>query len=367
MNKISSSNPKPLEIIIHLVSWFLIFGFPLLLVDRSANSFDWQGYFRHLKIPLIFAIVFYCNYNWLVPRILFNKQKKKYFFCNLILIAILALFLHFSGCKPPHPDRPHRIHPQRTVQPHPHWIFLSRDIVLMGCIAGLSVAIRMSREWSKAEAARREAEKSRTEAELSNLRNQLSPHFLLNTLNNIYALIAFDANRAQEAVQELGQLLRHVLYNNQQTFVPLRQEAEFITHYVELMRIRLPKEVHLSFKIEILPEKETMIAPFIFISLIENAFKHGVSTTLDSFISIKLSEDTYGVVKCEILNSNHPKNNLDKSGSGIGLEQVSRRLKLLHPHHHEWLQGTDESGKVYHSILTIYTSPIKPKDLPSNT
>lgn len=361
MNKISSSNPKPLEVIIHLVSWFLIFGFPLLLVDRSSNSFDWLDYFRHLKVPMIFAIVFYCNYNWLVPQVLFNKQRKKYFFYNLVLIAIMALFSHFSSNKHPHQNRPPRIHPQRNMQPPPHWIFLSRDIVLMGCIAGLAVAIRMSREWAKAEAGRREAEKNRTEAELSNLRNQLSPHFLLNTLNNIYALIAFDSNKAQEAVQELGQLLRHVLYNNQQTFVPLRQESEFITHYVELMRIRLPKEVSLSFKIETLPEKETMIAPFIFISLIENAFKHGVSTTLDSFISIKLSEDYNGVVKCEILNSNHPKNNLDKSGSGIGLEQVSRRLELLYPHHYEWVRGTNEDGKIYHSILTIYTSSIKPE------
>ena len=95
----------------------------------------------------------------------------------------------------------------------------------------------MSSRWQQLEAARREAENSRAEAELKNLRNQLNPHFLLNTLNNIYALIAFDADKAQAAVQELSRLLRHVLYDNQQSFVPLHKEMDFIRNYIELMRI----------------------------------------------------------------------------------------------------------------------------------
>lgn len=103
---------------------------------------------------------------------------------------------------------------------------------------GLSVAIRMSLRWSATELERREAVKSRTEAELKNLRNQLNPHFLLNTLNNIYALTAFDTEKAQQAIQELSKLLRYVLYDNQETFVPLTKEVEFIRNYIELMRIR---------------------------------------------------------------------------------------------------------------------------------
>ena len=107
----------------------------------------------------------------------------------------------------------------------------------------LSAAIRLSGRWVQVEAARREAEKSRTEAELKNLRNQLNPHFLLNTLNNIYALIAFDTDKAQTAVQELSRLLRHVLYDNQQNFVTLGKEMDFIKNYIALMRIRLSSNV----------------------------------------------------------------------------------------------------------------------------
>ncbi len=134
------------------------------------------------------------------------------------------------------------------------------------------------------EAARKEAERNRTEAELKNLRNQLNPHFLLNTLNNIYALIAFDTDKAQQAVQELSKLLRYVLYDNQQTYVPLGKETDFIRNYIELMRIRLSSNVQMTTQIDILPDSQTLIAPLIFISLIENAFKHGISPTERSFI-----------------------------------------------------------------------------------
>ena len=165
---------------------------------------------------------------------------------------------------------------------------------------------------------------------LKNLRNQLNPHFLLNTLNNMYALIAFDSDKAQQAVQELSKLLRYVLYDNQQTYVPLCKEVDFIRNYIELMRIRLSSNVKMTTQFDIQPDSQTLIAPLIFISLIENAFKHGISPTETSFISIRISDSNKEVI-CEIRNSNHPKTMEDKSGSGVGLEQVSRRLEILYP------------------------------------
>lgn len=190
---------------------------------------------------------------------------------------------------------------------------------------------------------------------MKNLKNQLNPHFLLNTLNNIYALIAFNCDKAQEAVQELSKLLRHVLYDNQQTFVPLEKELDFIRNYVALMRIRLPQQVEISLHLETDPGSSLLIAPLLFISLIENAFKHGISPTAHSFISIAITGNTDGTVRCEIQNSNYPKTGQDKSGSGIGLEQVSKRLELIYPKHYEWEKGISANGQVYSSILTIQT------------
>lgn len=234
----------------------------------------------------------------------------------------------------------------------PHFIFFMRDIATMIFAAGLSVAIRVSIRWNETEKARREAVKSRTEAELKNLRNQLNPHFLLNTLNNIYALIAFDSDKAQQAVQDLSKLLRYVLYDNQEMFVPLQKEIDFIKNYIELMRIRVSDKVNIVTEFNIKPQSQTPIAPLIFISLIENAFKHGISPSGESFINISISENDNEII-CVIKNSNFPKTEKDKSGSGIGLEQVRKRLEIIYQGNYKWECYLSDNGKIYNSSIVI--------------
>ena len=210
----------------------------------------------------------------------------------------------------------------------------------------------MIQRWQHLEEARKEAETARAEAELSNLRNQLNPHFLLNTLNNIYALISFDQDKAQMAVGELSKLLRHMLYENQQDFVQLSKEADFMRNYVELMKIRLTDNVKVTTNINVAPNDSTPVAPLIFISLIENAFKHGISPQGKGDIKIGLSQ-VDGDITCEICNTCYPKRENDKSGSGIGLEQVSRRLELMYPDRYTWEKGITDDGKEYYSKITI--------------
>lgn len=346
------SQRRFLELGIHVISWLLIFGFPLVFMDRES-SFNAARFLRHSCVPLCYFIIFYANYLWLVPRCMFVDETRKYVLGNAALILGLSVLLHLymeSVSTPPPPDFARHI-PSR-------WIFYVRDMGMMVFVAGLGAAIRTSLRWRQAEERLIEAERQKTEAELKNLKNQLNPHFLLNTLNNIYALIAFDSDKAQEAVQELSKLLRHVLYDNQQTFVPLGKELDFVRNYVELMRIRLPRQVQVDVKLETPPGESLLIAPLIFISLIENAFKHGISTTAHSFISVSISGQPDGTVRCEILNSNHPKSGQDKSGSGVGLEQVGRRLELIYPGHYRWVKGISGDGRVYSSILTIQTKSL---------
>ncbi len=338
------------EVLIHIIGWGIVFGFPFLLMNRSDFSVSWMAYLRHdSAVPVSFLIVFYINYCFFIPHFLFKGRIKQYIALNLLLILCTAIGVHFwqsfvshSYVKPSGPRRP---------KP-PSWIFILRDVFSMILTVGLAAAIRMSGRWADIEAARREAEKSRTEAELKNLRSQLNPHFLLNTLNNIYALIAFDSDKAQAAVQELSRLLRHVLYDNQQNYVALGKEMDFIRNYIELMRIRLAANVSVETQIDIRADSRTEIAPLIFISLIENAFKHGISPTEPSFIRIHFSESPSQIC-CEISNSYHPKNQADKSGSGIGLEQVRKRLELTYPGRYEWNQGVSDDGKEYKSVLSI--------------
>ena len=345
--------PRTVSTLIHVIGWGIAFGFPFLMTSRSGFTINWKDYFGHICVmPMSLLIVFYANYFLLIPRYLFKDRIQQYLMLNLVLIALVVgigqiwqEYFFFS-----HPVRD--FGPNRRPMGPPRWTFVLRDACSLALIAGLSAAIRFSTRWAQIEAARREAEQSRTEAELKNLRNQLNPHFLLNTLNNIYALIAFDAEKAQNAVQELSRLLRHVLYDNQQNYVPLNKEMDFIRNYIELMRIRMPQHVKVDTDIDISPGSRTPIAPLIFISLIENAFKHGISPTETSFIRIRFSENTQAI-RCEITNSCHPKTQADKSGSGIGLEQVKRRLELTYPGHYRWQYGPNADGSIYQSLLII--------------
>ncbi|MBQ8441987.1 MAG: histidine kinase [Bacteroides sp.] len=361
--KTSRFEQKPLRISIHVISWLLIFCFPITQTGWES-SFDWQNYLRHALVPLCSFGLFYINFLYLIPRCLFHHQKKTktFFLVNAILIITFSLLVHYGNmlmldmiCPnyrqiPPPP-------PPRHIQFFGKYVHLVRHIFVMAFTVILSTVIYVSLRWRETEERLIEAERQKADAELKNLKNQMNPHFLLNTLNNIYALIAFNSEKAQEAVLELSKMLRHILYDNQSAKVSLEKELEFINNYISLMRIRLSKSVKISVKLNQGP-RPLQIAPLIFISLIENAFKHGISPTEESFISINIHGEADGKITCEIMNSNFPKNESDKSGSGIGLEQVQQRLELSYPNLYEWNKGISAEGSTYTSILTIQSTEL---------
>ena len=170
-------------------------------------------------------------------------------------------------------------------------------------------------------------------AEVRALQAQINPHFLFNTLNNIYALIPIDRTKAQFAVHSLSHMLRYVLYENNQNYIPLEKEIQFVRNYVELMELRLPDRVETTVD---LPEQADgyTIAPLLFITLVENAFKHGVSPSQPSFVHISIRMVKEGTLVCTIENSDFPKTDADRSGSGIGLQNLRKRLNLLYPNRH---------------------------------
>ena len=219
---------------------------------------------------------------------------------------------------------------QESLPRPPRYVFIARDMMLMALTVALSVAIKMTGGWYETENEKQELKKAQAEAELQNLKSQLNPHFLFNTLNNIYSLIAINQDKAQYAVHDLSRMLRHVLYENNQHFVSVDKEFEFMKSYIELMSLRLPKSTQLEVSI---PERGNgaMIAPLLFIPLIENAFKHGVSSTQESLINIKFELQEDNRLNCLVENSNYPKKDNDRSGSGIGLTNLKRRLELLYP------------------------------------
>ncbi len=345
---------KQKEFLIHSLCWIIIICFPMFFFGQGENfGVVWPRYVRAVGGPLSYMIVFYANYLWLVPKYLLSSDKRKFrdfFVANLLLIvvAVMVNSLWWNAINqflPPTHQPPFK----RSRVP----MFFHAGLMQL-LIVALSVALRMGQRWQLVEQHKKEAEQANMETELKNLRTQLNPHFVLNTLNNIYSLIAFDTERAQKAVEELSHLLRHVLYdNNNSELVPLHKEVEFIRDYIELMKIRCTDNVRVDINIHVADDDSTPIAPLLFISLVENAFKHGISPTKPSFITVAI-KNTDGVVVCDIVNSNFPKTEDDKSGSGIGMEQVQRLLTLRYPNKFSWTHGPSYDGATYRSTIRIH-------------
>lgn len=343
-------SPKRFGWIIHVVAWAVLFCLPLILTGR-AQSISLDGFLRFSVILGSIIIVFYTNYSFLVKRFLFTRKTIYFVLINLLLIIFFVWLVHAIMNFIPLPEGVEPPRPPKEEEAFFKLRFFFMHFIVYLFVAVLGVALKVTTSWYDIDASRKELERSRSEAELQNLKSQLNPHFLFNTLNNIYSLIAFSPEKAQVAVHDLSRLLRYMLYESSQPLVPLEKELDFIRNYVELMRIRLPENVELITNISDKIASNTMVAPLLFISLIENAFKHGVSNNKPSFIHIDIYQKEEKVI-CSIRNSDFRKKaEQDKSGSGIGLSNLRRRLSFLYPEQYIFKCGHEEGN--YYSLLSI--------------
>lgn len=318
--------------------FFLIFSAILLMVlvqawhnMRAAMGVFFVITFIMLRLWVVFAI----NNYVLVPKLFMVKEGKKrkrwlFSLLNLVLIAVVnfRLFIYF---------------PTFGNQKWQHVAYFSYSIssVLLLVVSFVMVGLAIGRNsYKKQQQLNKQLveEKSRnTEAELAWLKNQLNPHFLFNTLNNISSLVQIDSDMAQDKIGQLSDLLRYALYETKSEFVPLKGELEFMQNYIDLMSLRCGSNVDIKTNFDIKDMNRT-VAPMLFLAPIENAFKHGVSSSKPSFIHISMTDDGDKLVfRCD--NSNYPKDDHNRSGSGIGIENLKRRLQLIYPDRHSFEQS----------------------------
>lgn len=187
-------------VFIHLAAWSILFIFPLLFIERFGNINRMHN-FSLIKFyiqPICIACIFYINYLWLIDKVLFRKKTIRFILYNLLLIVManVAIYLVHRMVIPES-----ILHQRPTPIPPPRPGFMQwQDSITLVLVVGLSAAIKVTQKWITTEKERKQLEQERTEAELKNLKNQLNPHFLFNTLNNIYSLIAISPERAQSAV-----------------------------------------------------------------------------------------------------------------------------------------------------------------------
>lgn len=331
---------------IHLCVWLYVFLTPLLF-RGPRESFEWLRYLRGCTMPLLAVGVFYMNYLLLVPRYYMSSRWARYLAHNLalVLVAIVIQEVMMNLVFPP--IKPHL--PIGVIAKPKAWIvmlFSVRGLLTYSFMAVTAVALRLSLSWHATEV-------DRQRAELLNLKSQLNPHFLLNTLNNIYALMDFDTPKARAAILQLAGMLRYMLYEDSARPVKLLREIDFLRQYIDLMKLRVADNVDVRLDVQLPPNCVHEVMPNIFVSLVENAFKHGVGCEGKSFVHVSCVHSDDGTVTFSVRNSNHPKPSTDHQPGGIGLQQVARRLELLYPGQYSWTHGPSADGLTYMAEIVL--------------
>lgn len=335
---------KNISILSHLLVWIVLFSMPYLLSYGQEQNLN--RIISHFWIPLVFyTVVFYLNYFVLIDRFLFTKKMVQFIIINLVLIAgflVLKELIETTFFNELVQQRPKNT--DSNGPPIKMFIYIQMLLFLAPLL--FSIAIKTTQRWVKTEAERKEAANVKLKSELQHLHYQLQPHFFFNSLNNIYALVDISPEQAKTSIHSLSKLMRYMLYETNEELVPLSKEIDFMKKYIDLMKLRVSDKtvVNYSFPSE---ESGIKIAPLLFISLIENAFKHGVSARKESTIQINMNYVKKTVV-FTIENDNFPKKTDDKSGSGIGIPNIEKRLELLYPNKNNFKTVVENNRYIAH-------------------
>jgi len=306
--------------VLHFIYWILAWFFLNLLFGYGELLNRLSVYYSFV-ILLITAGVTYLIIGYLIPRFLF-KGRYGLFLIYLLFTIIVSLDLELIT-----------VMFFLVYEKFQVLIYHTRDIYSM--LAGtyfivfLSAGIKLTEYWFSEQQRRQVAMKEKVETELKLLKSQIHPHFLFNTLNNIYALALQKSDQAPDAIIKLSELLDYLLYHGENEHVPLLKEIELIDHYIELEKLRYGDRLQASFE-KIGDPGKVKIAPVLLLPFVENAFKHGISQSRNRVwlrIRLEISDRS---INFHIENSKPGITSKVSSGGGIGLENLKRRLAILY-------------------------------------
>jgi two-component system, LytTR family, sensor kinase len=327
------------QIIIHIAAWACFLLLPPVFYPRPRDhefTIFPEHYFTtyfFVNYGIIIAF-YYLNTYVFIPRLLDTKKFVAY---TLLILGLLI----FYGCIP-------RIYREvfGSLQPlpagtsglarprGPRPLLSPGNTIIFLLVFVLSTGIKVINQWLRSEQRTKEIANEKLQAELSFLKAQINPHFLFNTLNNIYALASAQSEQTAAAVMKLSSIMRYVLTEAKNDFVPLEKEILFTSHYIELQKMRLTDKTRIDFTINGDPLGRE-IAPLLLLPFVENAFKYGISTRECSPIHILL-DIKEGSLFFSISNHKHFNTTLRMAdNTGIGINNTRRRLDLLYPGKYE--------------------------------
>jgi len=325
MNK-SFIETKYFTVLLHFLIWSTFFSLQILSyqasfggkLERIVEIIPDRFYYRFVFQALVMVVLYYLNTLVFIPKLLFKNKLLK--FALAIVVTIILIFLlnmifnhkfdiinRYNGKRPP-------------------IIFFTTVFIL-----ALSTSIKLLQNWFENEAKQKEMVHEKVNSELSALNSQINPHFLYNTLNGIYSLANSKSDKTAPAIVKLSQLMRYMLDDSKQKYVPLSLEIEYIETFIDLQKMRLFDNVKVEFNIN--GDIENIkIQPLLLIPFIENAFKHGVDSSMDRFIEINLTVTNDSILL--IVKNDVVKVHKEEARSGFGLINIKRRLDMEYPEKH---------------------------------
>lgn len=384
--------------VIHAAGWLLFLTFPLLFINNEQSG---QSSFLLLASPfywlfcLTYMVMFYVNAWVLVPRLMF---RKRYFLYTAVLLGLFSFVYYaqpydnllghnrsvMTALGAPQDTQPKGLN--QSLQPGKDTVagpnigmpfgplpnedlrmqdpnlkrqkgildlhqpqnidVISLFIFMM--IIGLSIATSTVDRWQTAESKVVKAEAEKATAELSFLKAQINPHFLFNTLNNIYTQSVINSEHTSESIMKLSNIMRYVTDDVTQDFVMLKDEIDCVRDYIELQRLRLGADAEINFNVQGKADTKK-IAPLIFMTFIENAFKYGVTKKEKIIININLSINNDRIdFTCENKIYTH-KSNLERTGIGI----VNTRQRLEHLYANRFKLNINNENEVFMVNLCV--------------
>ena len=355
------------ENLFYLLFWVVLFSVPVFgvwvhLLDRPNEDFMWIHVW-HVWEPMLALLVAFLIHNWFIAPLFINKRPLAYTASIALLLGVFMLYQcnHRPADMPPEdgPKGPPTMventpppTPEETLDaqlaPPPHKPPLDMHSVIAFSMLMITLAANIGAKYyfkTRDDSERlAELEQEQLEQELKYLKYQVNPHFFMNTLNNIHALVDINPEKAKKSIVKLSQLMRYLLYEASAKQVPLQHNIDFLKNYISMMQMRYSDKVDIKLDV---PDKVASVdlPPLLMVPFLENAFKHGVSYAHQSFIHVKIAlDDDLSHLTFTCVNSQHADDQTVQQDGGIGVPNVVKRLNLLYGDNYT-LNTSDDDDK----------------------
>ncbi|HEX6226369.1 MAG TPA: histidine kinase [Chryseolinea sp.] len=339
---------------LHILFWMSCLIYEAFIWGMVDGEYIERLAFSSVELPIKISAAYFTLY-YIIDKLLLPRKYTLFILVLMLSMVVFGVLLRAISYYIVYPT----FYPQGLQLPVLYFPKILIAIFSIYSVVAIVASYHLGKHWYNHQLASEQLEKEKLESELKLLKSQINPHFLFNTLNNLYALAMNQSQRTPETVHKLSELMSYMLYDSNQPEVPLKKELYYIENYIALEKLRYESRLDISLNVYS-DLNGIMIAPLMILPFVENCFKHGVSKQINhSWIRIDISASD-GVLTIKVENSRVPEASMTiRSVSGIGLQNVRKRLALIYPERHQLDIHADEES--YLVVLKIKIAHVMDK------